>query len=78
MARAKAIATRVAGNKEGDSKGSKGNGNGSKVAGNKEGNCKHHLQNQYVHYYDYSYQCGQRKKTYILRWCAMTHDVAFA
>ncbi len=42
-ARAKAIATRVAGDKEGNSKGGKGNGNCNKVAGKKEGNCKHHL-----------------------------------
>jgi hypothetical protein len=42
-ARAKAIVTRVAGNKEGNSKGSKGNGNRDEVGGNKEGNCKHHL-----------------------------------
>ncbi len=42
VARAKAIATRVAGDEEGDSKGSKSNGNGNEVAGNKEGGCKRH------------------------------------
>ncbi len=42
-ARVKAIAMRVAGNKEGNSKGGKGDGDGNEVAGNKEGNCKHHL-----------------------------------
>jgi hypothetical protein len=39
----KAVAMRVAGDKEGDSKGSKGNGNSNKVAGDKEGDCEHHL-----------------------------------
>ncbi len=34
------MATRVAGNKEGNSKGSKGNDNSNKVVGNKEGDCK--------------------------------------
>jgi hypothetical protein len=33
VARVKAIATRVVGNKEGNSKGSKDNGNGNEVAG---------------------------------------------
>jgi hypothetical protein len=40
-ARAKAIATRVAGDKEGNSKGGKSNGNGDEVVGNEEGDCKH-------------------------------------
>ncbi len=40
---AKAIAMRVASNKEGDSKGGKGNGVSNKVVGIKEGNCEHHL-----------------------------------
>jgi hypothetical protein len=39
----KAISTRAAGVKEGESKGGKGNVKGNKVAGNEDGNCKHHL-----------------------------------
>ncbi len=42
-ARVKAIAMRVAGNEEGNSKGGKGDGDGNEVAGDEEGNCKHHL-----------------------------------
>jgi hypothetical protein len=48
----------VAGDEEGNSKGSKGNDNSDEVAGNEEGNSKPHLKHQYVHYYDYSYQCA--------------------
>ncbi len=40
MARAKAMKTRVVGDKEGNSKGGKGDGNGNQVVGHKEGNCK--------------------------------------
>ncbi len=43
MARAKALATRVVGDKEGDSKGGKGNGNSDEVAGNEEGDCEYHF-----------------------------------
>jgi hypothetical protein len=42
-ARAKAIAMRVAGDNEGNSKGGKDNGNGDEVVGDEEGSCKHHL-----------------------------------
>ncbi len=41
--RVKAIAMRVAGDKEDNGEGDKGNGYGNEVAGNKEGNCKRHL-----------------------------------
>jgi hypothetical protein len=34
---------RVVGNKEGDSKGGKSNGNSNKVVGDKEGDCECHL-----------------------------------
>ncbi len=40
VARAKAIAMRVVSDKEGYSKGSKGNGDGDEVAGGKEGDCE--------------------------------------
>jgi hypothetical protein len=43
VAREKAITTRVAGNEEGDSEGSKGDGDIDKVAGGEEGDCEHHL-----------------------------------
>jgi hypothetical protein len=42
-ARAKAIAMRVVGDAEGDSKGGKDDGDGNEVMGNNEGNCEHHL-----------------------------------
>ncbi len=39
--------TRVAGDKEGDSEGGKGDGNSNNVAGNKEGNCEGGKGNSY-------------------------------
>jgi hypothetical protein len=41
--RAKAIATRVAGDEEGNSKGGKGNGNSDEVVGDEEGDYERHL-----------------------------------
>jgi hypothetical protein len=54
----------VAGGKEGDSEGGKGNGNGDKVAGNKEGNASI-IYNINRCITMTIYQCTQWKKTYV-------------